>query len=84
MEKFCQSCGMPMEEDKLYGTNADGSKNPDYCEYCYKGGEFTSDVTLEEMIDICTPFVVESGAMAESQARAMLSEVLPKLKRWAK
>jgi len=34
-QKFCQSCGMPPTEDIL-GTNADGSKNEDYCMYCYR------------------------------------------------
>ena len=29
-QKFCQSCGMPLTNDVL-GTNADGSKNEDYC-----------------------------------------------------
>ena len=28
--RFCQSCGMPLTDDVL-GTNADGSKNEDYC-----------------------------------------------------
>ena len=32
---FCQSCGMPLTEEVL-GTNVDGSKNEDYCMYCYK------------------------------------------------
>ena len=31
-QKFCQSCGMPLTEEVL-GTNADGSKNEDYCMY---------------------------------------------------
>ena len=39
MQKICQSCAMPMSDDSLYGTNADGSKNSDYCIYCYKDGE---------------------------------------------
>ena len=26
-EDFCQSCGMPLAEDTLLGTNADGTKN---------------------------------------------------------
>ena len=30
--KFCQSCGMPLTNDVL-GTNADGSKNEEYCMY---------------------------------------------------
>ena len=40
--KFCQSCGMPLT-DEVLGTNADGSKNEDYCTYCYKDGKFLQD-----------------------------------------
>ena len=29
--KICQSCGMPMESEDDFGTNADGSPNSDYC-----------------------------------------------------
>ena len=41
MEKVlvCQSCGMPIEKDEIIGTNADGSKNNDYCVYCFKDGK---------------------------------------------
>ena len=50
MEKqFCQSCGMPMDTPELFGTNADGSKNEDYCTYCFKDGKFTQDVTMEKI-----------------------------------
>ena len=45
--KFCQSCGMPMSKDPQGGgTNADGSKNENYCSYCYQNGEFTFDSTV--------------------------------------
>ncbi len=60
-QKFCQSCGMPLTEDVL-GTNADGSKNEDYCMYCYKDGKFLQDCTMEEMIEHCAQFV---GAVNE-------------------
>ena len=50
--RFCQSCGMPLTEDVL-GTNADGSKNEDYCMYCYRDGKFLQDCTMEEMIEHC-------------------------------
>lgn len=30
-QKFCQSCAMPLESSDFFGTNADGSKNEDYC-----------------------------------------------------
>lgn len=80
MEKFCQSCGMPLSEEVL-GKNLDGSKSEDYCCYCYKDGEFTSDVTMEEMIEVCVPFEVEAG-MKEEDARKRMKEYFPTLKRW--
>lgn len=52
MEKFCQSCVMPLNEDNL-GTELDGSKSDKYCFYCYKDGKFTNpDMTFDEMLDI--------------------------------
>ncbi|WP_373840947.1 zinc ribbon domain-containing protein, partial [Bacteroides heparinolyticus] len=41
-QQFCQSCGMPLAADNK-GTNSDGSRNEDYCIYCYKDGKFTQD-----------------------------------------
>ena len=37
-KNFCQSCAMPLEE-KIYGTNEDGTKNEEFCIYCYKNGK---------------------------------------------
>ncbi|RBQ23112.1 hypothetical protein ALNOE001_11280 [Candidatus Methanobinarius endosymbioticus] len=42
--EFCQSCAMPMNKN-VNGTNDDGTKNKDYCMYCYQKGEFTSGMT---------------------------------------
>ena len=83
-EKHCQSCGMPMgETDELYGTNKDGGKSEDYCSYCFAQGAFTSDCTMEEMIEFCVPHVLESGSgMNEDEARAMMRAFFPTLKRW--
>ena len=33
-QKICQSCAMPIDES-TFGTEADGSKNQEYCHYCY-------------------------------------------------
>lgn len=82
-QKICQSCGMPLSTEELFGTNQDGSKNDDYCLYCFKNGEFTTDESLEEMIESCVPHMVKQG-FEESKAREMLSNVLPNLKRWTK
>lgn len=82
-QKFCQSCAMPMEGEAVHGTNADGTKNEDYCTYCYQGGAFTGEMTMQEMIDFCVPHMVEGGH-TENEARAMMDQVFPQLKRWAK
>ena len=84
--KFCQSCGMPLT-DELLGTNADGSKNEDYCIFCYNDGEFLQDVTMEGMIDHCVKYLDEMNQMmpkpmTEAEYRQMASAFFPKLKRW--
>ncbi len=75
---------MPLAGVELYGTNADGSKNEDYCIYCYKDGEFTSDMSMEEMMNFCIDKMVELHPdIDKKQATSMMQEVFPKLKRWA-
>ncbi|MHC6204268.1 zinc ribbon domain-containing protein [Breznakiellaceae bacterium SP9] len=80
---FCQSCGMPLSKDDDFGTNADGIKNRDYCAYCYKDGKFTQDLTMEGMIEVCVPFMVEANKdMTAETARKSMQEWFPTLKRW--
>ncbi len=84
---FCQSCGMPLT-DEILGTNADGSKNEEYCIYCFKDGAFTGDFTMEEMIDFCSQFVEQynkdSGQnLTQDEYKAMLRQYYPNLKRWS-
>ena len=82
-QKFCQSCAMPMADDELYGTNADGTKNEDYCIYCFKDGEFTSNMTMDEMMKFCIDKMCEvHPEFDKDEASAMMMEVFPKLKRW--
>ncbi len=83
-ETYCQSCGMLLGRDSsLYGTNEDGSRNIEYCKYCYNEGAFTSDLTLSEMVDICVPQMLsENQGMKEDEARKLLRKLLPTLKRW--
>lgn len=84
-QKFCQCCGMPMDTEALYGTETDGSKNADYCKYCYENGAFTFNGSMEEMIEICVPHMVESNPeMTADRARTMMREFFPMLKRWKK
>lgn len=80
--KICQSCGMPMLDDDMFGTNADGTFNDEYCKYCYTAGAFVMpDATLNDMIEECLPHMVEQGMEADD-ARKLLEEALPMLKRW--
>lgn len=85
-EKFCQCCGMPMgDNNEMYGTNADGSKNTDYCKYCFEQGIFTFNGTMEEMIEICVPHMASANEkMSEEEARNSMLEWFPTLKRWKK
>ena len=83
-EIYCQSCGMPLSEESHFGKNADGSKNEDYCCYCYENGAFNNpDMTMEEMIELCVPHVVEAKVCPDAEsARKMMQEFFPTLKRW--
>ena len=81
--KFCQCCGMPMEGAN-YGKEKDGTLSEDYCEFCYADGEFTTQCTMDEMIEQCVPFCVEADpTITEEQARASMKAYFPTLKRWA-
>jgi membrane fusion protein (multidrug efflux system) len=81
---ICQSCGMPIEDERSFGTEADGSRNRDYCKYCYKNGKFNIDKPLNEFINLSAKYMaIENDDITEEQAKAILSEKLPKLKRWS-
>lgn len=85
-QKFCQSCGMPLT-DNILGTNADGSKNDEYCIYCYKDGAFTGDFTMEEMVEYCSMFVEEYNKntgqhLTCCEYKDVLRQYYPMLKRW--
>ena len=86
--KFCQSCGMPLTNDVL-GTNADGSKNEDYCMYCYKDGIFLQECTMDEMIEHCAQFVNEVNKglpqpITKEEYIGQMKMYFPQLKRWRK
>ena len=84
--KICQSCSMPIMEEDMFGKNADGTKNEDYCAYCYPNGAFNSpDETMEEMIESCIPHCLKAGIYPDEEtARAEMLKMFPALKRWQK
>ena len=80
---ICQSCGMPLQNEADYGTEAGGARSEEYCTYCYQNGGFTADCTMDEMIDFCIRFEQQQnpGLDAEDARRAMRAWY-PTLKRW--
>ncbi len=81
--KFCQSCGMPMNRDpQKGGTEKDGSKNDKYCSYCYQKGDFTSPEinTPQKMQSFCIEKMKEQG-MPKFIAW-IFTRGIPKLERW--
>jgi hypothetical protein len=80
---FCQSCALPMEKEEQFGTNADGSKNEDYCTYCFQKGKFTEpNITFDEMLTKVTKAAQEMGM--PSFIVGQIKNFLPTLKRWKK
>ncbi|MBQ7690970.1 MAG: zinc ribbon domain-containing protein [Muribaculaceae bacterium] len=87
LPQFCQSCGMPLTNDDDCGTNADGSTNFDYCQYCYQKGRFLQECTMDEMIEHCAQFVDEvsknmAHPMSREEYKQMMRSFFPMLKRW--
>jgi len=46
----CQSCGKPTNKQDDLGTNDDGSRNSEYCNFCFQKGKFTyPDIKLDAL-----------------------------------
>lgn len=81
MQNFCQSCSMPLDNDKVKGTEKDGSLSNEYCKYCYENGAFTTPgMSMKEM---------ETIVVSEMKKKAIPQNIidmavnsLPYLKRW--
>ncbi len=84
MNNICQSCGMTMSNEKMFGKNKDGSNSNDYCCYCFQNGKFGKDETMEEMIESCIPFRIGEDCSDAETARKKMMEYFPSLKRWSK
>lgn len=83
--KFCQSCGMPIEDPGDCGTNKDGTGNDSYCRFCYSGGRFNEpDITLEGMIEKVVGIMKVMNLMPEEKVREAAGAFIPTLERWKK
>jgi len=79
---FCQSCGMPLMNSEVLGTEEDGTVSEDFCKFCYDKGDFVAEMTMEDMIDFCAPKVAEAHSMDIQDAKKQMEEFFPSLKRW--
>ena len=80
---FCQSCAMPLAKPEDFGTDPAGYRVNDFCRHCFADGEFTQPaITMEAMLEQCVTVMAQHGIMAEPQARALMANVLPRMKRW--
>ena len=83
-EPSCQCCGTPFSvPDMPCGTNADGTENPDYCKWCYDGGEF-AEVTMDDVIEKSAPYLVQATGATLDEAVSFMGALLPTLARWKK
>ncbi len=83
--KFCQCCGMPLDNPEDAGKEADGSPSGDYCHYCYRDGAFTDpEATLDGIISINLKFNEENGFPfgPREEAEKKMRSWFPTLKRW--
>lgn len=80
---FCQSCSMPLMKPEDFGTDPAGYRVNDYCRHCFADGAFTEpEISMPAMLDRCVGVMDQQGIMPAPAARALLAEVLPRLKRW--
>lgn len=81
-DRFCQSCGMPMDMDPHHGgTNSDGSKTTKYCSYCYQMGAFKDDFTdAKQMVQFVREKLKEQNH--GFLKRWFYTLHIPKLERW--
>ncbi|MBI3567091.1 MAG: zinc ribbon domain-containing protein [Gemmatimonadetes bacterium] len=74
---------MPMTRPEDFGTDETGCRVNDYCHYCFAAGSFTEPrVTMQQMLNRCVAILARQQHMPEEEAHAVLSDVLPGLKRW--
>ncbi len=81
MNNICQSCGDNLLTDNL-GTNVDGSSSFTYCINCFANGEFTEDLTLEELVKGILDEYEENEAVSKEELYQYAVKFLPTLTRW--
>ncbi|AVH75387.1 zinc ribbon domain-containing protein [Weissella koreensis] len=86
MQYICQSCGMPIEHLEDFGTNSNGIRNREYCNYCFENGKFNDpNLTIDDMIKINLDGLDHNpniGYLKRFVLKKMYPKNLAKMKRW--
>ena len=81
--KRCQSCGVPLANNQILGTQEDGAKNNEYCIFCFKEGNFTEpNITMEAIINKCTNILASKSEIPKENIQKIMQVIIPQLKRW--
>ena len=81
-EPSCQCCGTPFSVPNMpKGTDADGTENPNYCQWCYDEGEF-ANATMDDVIEKSAPYLMQATGVSLDEAVSFMGALLPSLKRW--
>jgi hypothetical protein len=88
----CGSCGMPLGEfmadgNKLYnyGFEKDGSRNPEYCIFCYSDGGFKEPfITMQKIMERSVENMIYELHIPSEKAVETAQRIIPHLKRWKK
>lgn len=80
---------MPLSVPEHFGTNKGGSRNMDYCRFCYQDGRFTANLSMDEMIEVCAGYIdqwklPDNRKISRDEAIGLMKEQFPLLKRWVK
>lgn len=81
IKPLCQSCGIPLDNDAIKGTEKNGLKNQEYCKFCYdQGGFINPNLTIDEMKER-VEIQMKKLKLSDEAIQEAIS-VLPPLNRW--
>lgn len=87
MEKFCQSCAMPLQQKGAdrRGTEKNGERSNKYCNYCYLNGKFTNpNATYDEVLKLGMDGIdkAQGSKFSKWLTKKSYPMLLKKCKRW--
>ena len=81
-DHYCQSCGMMFTGPDQLSHKSDGAETQDYCRWCYEGGSYVCEMTMDDMIEECAPRMADAMGWSVDESASLLGAVLQTLERW--